>query len=246
MEEYKMTKMTPLATASLLALSTLSSTASAAILSASESFDSGIVDWSTTLANGGGTAVLTQTASGGEDGGADISQTGDVFFGACGPTGVVFRCNNQGGSNCSGGSFFGDYDPVNNDTVLSFYLRHDAGVDLDFFARLAPSVNSPGAGTGNDFTGTVASGIWTELSLEIESNYFDSFSGTDFDTVFANTIERLQIGVTLPFNGTGFDPLVGVTYDLDSVSLSNTPVPIPASAWLFGSALFGLVTGRKR
>lgn len=241
-----MKKMLPLATASILALSTLSSATSAAILSASESFNSGIADWSTNLANGGGTAVLSHTASGGEDRGAYISQTGDVFFGAFGPTGVVFRCNNQGVSNCSGGSFFGDYDPTNNDTVLSFYLRHDAGVDLDFFARLAPFVNSPGAGTGNDFTGTVASGIWTELSIEIEPNYFDSFSGTDFNTVFGNTIERLQIGLALPFNGTGFDPLVGVTYDLDSVSLSNTAVPIPASAWLFGSALLGLVAGRKR
>lgn len=237
----------------LIAVSSLwfATTSTAAVVSHVETFDTGIQDWSTTLSSSSSGAALGAVATGGEDGGAYISQTGDVTFGAFGPVGVVFRCNNTSGLNCSGGNLFGNFDPASNDTSLSFHLRHNAGVNLDFFVRIAPLSNSPGAGTGSGapaFNSTVTSNTWTELTLDIDSNYFDSFSGTDFDTVFSNLIERIQIGVSLPFNPAtqGFDPLIGVTYDLDTVSIATTPVPVPAAAWLFGSSLFGLFAVRRK
>lgn len=51
---------------------------------------------------------------------------------------------------------------------------------------------------------------------------------------------QAQMALTVVDNATGsFGP--GVTGSLSSLSVTASPVPVPAAAWLFGSALLGLV-----
>ena len=161
------------------------------------------------------------SATGGADGGGYVSEGYNFVssvFGQQGP--VIFR----GPASASGGSFAGNWiaDAVREVTV---YVRHDAPVPIDFFARFASPMGFPGAIAGANVS--VAPGVWTELTFAIDptSSQWQSFEGSDFATVFSS-IGTVQIGATTPEALAGIDLVVH--FDLDSVSI----VPEPASVAL--------------
>jgi hypothetical protein len=88
--------------------------------------------------------------------------------------------------------------------------------------------------------------------IELANITFDSDAGLTTDWSEGNTIDLLidagMVGelIQIGFNTTATDwAPSGVVYD--NLSFSSSPVPVPAAAWLFGSALVGLAgIGRKR
>jgi hypothetical protein len=177
------------------------------------------------------------SATGGAGGGGYVSEAfnfvGSVF-GAQGP--VIFR----GPASASGGAFAGDWiaDAVRE---VSVYVRHDAPVAVELFARFVSPMGFPGAIAAGDVP--VAPGQWTRLTFAIDpaSPQWTSFEGSDFATVFGN-IGTVQIGATTPAALAGAD--VAVHFDLDAVSIVPEPASIAFLA-LAGLALGGVRFGKE-
>ena len=123
-----------------------------------EDFSSNSANWRDVT----GLASVDWNAAGGPDGGAFASTT--LNFAALnandGPP--LFRAQDE--FNSSGGAFVGDW--VGNDiTGFSAFVRHDAPVPINFFARFASPANSPGA--IKVFFIPVAPNTWTSLNLTL-------------------------------------------------------------------------------
>ncbi len=174
------------------------------------------------------------SATGGSvDGGGYISEGYNFVnsvFGSQGP--VIFR----GPASASGGAFAGNWiaDAVRE---VSVYVRHDASVAIDVFARFASPMGFPGAIAAGNVT--VNPGGWTLVTFAIDptSSQWESFEGSDFATVFSS-IGTVQFGATTPEALAGVDQVVH--FDLDAVSI----VPEPASIALLG--LVGLALAGAR
>jgi hypothetical protein len=85
------------------------------------------------------------------------------------------------------------------------------------------SIGSALSGSINGPGADAAFGVWTQIV-------------SDTFTVASDTTLRLS------FQASGEDETLGGFID----NVSITAVPLPAAAWLFGSALFGLITMRRR
>jgi hypothetical protein len=149
---------------------------------------------------------------------------------------VLFR----GPASASGGNFVGNWltDGVRE---ISFSVRHDSAIPIQFFARFVSPMGFPGAVAVN-FTPVVSSSDWTELVFSIDPTnpQFVSFEGSDFATVFAS-IGTVQFGVVVPEGLAGVD--LSVQFDVSSVSA----VPEPAGlASLALAMLAALVVFRAR
>ena len=176
------------------------------------------------------------SASGGVDNTAYISAPATVSgsgFGA-----IVFRGNDA--NNASGDAFVGNWLSAGV-TTFSAYVRHNADVSLNFFARFDAGAGR--AGSGVNFL--VNPNSWTLLQLPIlnETTSFQSYgaAGTGlsaFNTIFGG-IQNVQIALSLDTVNAG----KSVTVDLDNVSI----VPEPSILGLLGvaGALLGAMHGKR-
>jgi len=207
--------------------------AQAAVVPFTEDFSTDASAWRITA---GGT-VAGWSPAGGPDGSAHVFNDSFTFSAsASGDTPILFRGQDNFGS--SGGAFVGDY-PTEGVTAFSFFVRHDAPVPLNFFARFAKPANFPAA-IALDFA-PVLPNMWTQITVPIDPSnpQFISFEGSDFGTIFAG-IGKVQIGVSVPaaLAGQGVMP----RFELDKVAI----VPTPGALALGALALPAIMRRRSR
>jgi len=180
-----------------------------------------------------GTSTLDWFSSGGVDDGAYASGVFNFVNAQDGDTPITLRGHAAFGS--SGGAFVGDW-LDEGVSELSFFVRHDVGAPVDFFARLVSSANFPAALA---FVGAVPAGEWTQVTIPIDpaNPQWESFSGSNFNTIFSN-IGNIQIGAIVDGSLAGLDQ--EFRFDLDRVSI----IPSPGGAALL--ALAGVAGMRRR
>lgn len=178
-----------------------------------------------------GVAPLDWSSSGGPDGSAFATTTGNFTALGTGDPLILFRAQDE--FNSSGGAFVGNWvtDGVNG---FSASVRHDAGVPLNFFVRFASPNNFPGA--NNVFFIPVPSGTWTDLLAPLPNPNLIFEGPFSYAQVFGN-IGHVQIGVSVPAALAGVD--APFAFDLDNVGI----VPEPTSLALL--AIGACVIGRR-
>lgn len=199
------------------------------VLPFTESFEVNSSGW----VYGTSTAPIWAT-SGGAVGSAYISGSASVIGTGFGT--IVFRANDA--NNASGDAFVGNWLSAGV-TAFSAYVRHNADVALNFYARF-----DAGAGrAGSSVNFLVNPNSWTLLQLPIvnEITSFQSYgaAGTGqaaFDTIFGG-IQNVQIALAADTANAGKT----VTVDLDGVSM----VPEPTASALLIAAGAALLASRR-
>jgi hypothetical protein len=206
--------------------------AGAATLPFTEGFSANASGW---LDNASG--ALTHSASGGQDGAGFVSTQFNFLGSTAGSQGpVLFR----GNASASGGAFTGNW-LTDGVATLSAWVRHDADIPINSFARFAAPAGFPGA-IAAVFTPVAPGSNWTRISVQINPSnpQFVSFEGSDFNAIFAS-IGRVQIGASIPAALAGVDRVVH--FDLDSVSIAGA-VPEPSALAVLGLVIGGLAARR--
>jgi len=172
--------------------------------------------------------------SGGAAGSAYISGSASVTGTGFGT--IVFRANDA--NNASGDAFVGNWLSAGV-TAFSAYVRHNADVALNFYARF--DAGSGQAGSSVNFL--VSPNSWTLLQLPIvnEITSFQSYgaAGTGqaaFNKIFGG-IQNVQIALAADTANAGKT----VTVDLDGVSM----VPEPTASGLLIAAGAALLASRR-
>jgi len=199
------------------------------VLPFTESFEVNSSGW----VYGTSTAPIWAT-SGGAVGSAYISGSASVIGTGFGT--IVFRANDA--NNASGDAFVGNWLSAGV-TAFSAYVRHNADVALNFYARF-----DAGAGrAGSSVNFLVSPNNWTLLQLPIvnEITSFQSYgaAGTGqaaFNTIFGG-IQNVQIALAADTANAGKT----VTVDLDGVSM----VPEPTTSGLLIAAGAALLASRR-
>jgi hypothetical protein len=194
-----------------------------------EHFATDAADWR----DAPGTANLTWVPNGGPDGSAYVSGTFNFVNSTTADTPAIFRAHDEyGTSGSSGGAFVGNWVDAGVGG-LCFSVRHNAPEPLTFFVRFASPTNFPGA--VSVLSPPVAGGVWTRLNVSIPDPNFVFEGPFTFAQVFSN-IGHVQIGVFAPAGLVGVDQVV--TFDLDNVSIDDTPACAPAIS-IAGAGLLG-------
>jgi hypothetical protein len=169
-------------------------------------------------------APLDFVLTGGPDDGSYVT-TEFSYFGFVSPFGggpVIFRAT--GDDNPSGNAFKGDWIAAGVAEVR-FWVRHDTGQDLVYFARFATSFNFPGVVFDDEET--VPSGVWTQVSIPIDpDDPACQLEGVKTCAEGLSNVGNFQIGTDAP------DPLPATNeefqLDLDKVELVAAPEPAHA------------------
>jgi len=163
-------------------------------------------------------------ASGGNPGGhirvTDIGVGGDLGSGAIAPS-----------------KFLGNLSSFDNG-MLSVDLGNFGGGGTIWSTFGVVKISGTGGAVAlRDLTDTVPpSGTWQTFSAPLTAAAWGKTS-LEWMTILANVTE-IAIG-TDAFDGTE-------TTGVDNFTITTTPIPIPATVWLFGSALAGLVGFARR
>jgi len=186
----------------------------ALIVPFTEDFSSGNANWLT-----GTSSNAPWFSSGGVDGGGYISSTATMTSSGFGA--ALFRGN--AASDASGDAFVGNW-LTGGVTLFTAFIKHDAGFNLDIFARL-----DAGAGSAaSTVFFSVPTGQWFEISVPIvdSASSFQSYGAagpTGFNTVFAN-IQNVQFFASTNSTAGTYN------FSLDNVSV----VPEPRTVGLLG------------
>lgn len=176
---------------------------------------------------------LDFVASGALDGSSYVSTLFNFVGSADQEDRVVMRGHDD--FDASGDAFVGDWLGAGVAT-LSFDIRHDAGVPITIFSRVATSGNFPAAVALTETS--VPSGQWTTIMFDVEpSSWILEFPMGGFGGVFG-VVGNVQIGARTPTELAGVDQ--GVQFDLDNVAI----VPAPGTG-LAGLALLGGAMRRR-
>jgi hypothetical protein len=206
--------------------------ASALSVPYTENFDADSANW---RANNS-TIALGWTSGGGPEASSYATTDFNFLNSGSGSTPTIFR--NQDEFNSSGLNFQGNW--VTGDVVqLSFYVRHNAGVNMTFFVRFADPANFPGAAV--ILSPPVPSGTWTQLTVNLDTASFIYEGPFTYNDVFDN-IGHIQIGVSTPQSLVNQNQTA--TFDIDRPSIAG-PAPVPTvSEWgLVAMALTGVIAG---
>jgi hypothetical protein len=213
-----------------------------------EQFPTGNANWSYDNAN---TQPAAWVPNGGPNSSSHIVRDFSAFMLSAATDQVLFRAMNI--NNSSNDNFFGNWlaDGINE---FSMWVRHDAGIPLQFFGRF---VSAPvgGAGVAALELVPVATDTWTRITFEISLANLNSpgnptgelvAEGFPPATVYNNTfsnVNQVQVGFRVP---TGFGAIDdSFTYRLDRPAINV--VPEPATLVFAGmSAIFGLFGRRRR
>ncbi len=149
---------------------------------------------------------------------------------------AFFRGQDNYGS--SGGNFVGDW-LAGGITDFSFWVRHDAAVELEYFVRFTPAgANFPSM--NYRFSDTLVAGeTWTKLTLDIDEDnpgwIVGGGPGT-YNNVFTN-LGKIQIGIDI-------DPLSAgdAIHNFDLAMVSTIPAPGALALLVLGA----LGTRRRR
>ncbi len=176
----------------------------------------------------------TWVANGGAEGSAYISGSASVSGTGFGT--IVFRANNA--NNASGDAFVGNWLSAEV-TAFSAYVRHNADVALNFYARF--DAGSGRAASSVNFLVNPNSWTFLELPISNETTSFQSYGAagagaTAFNSIFGG-IQNVQIALAVDQANAGKT----VTVDLDGVSM----VPEPNVGTLTAIASLVLFLGRR-
>jgi hypothetical protein len=214
----------------------VSTPALASVMPFTETFADGNANW-------GGGPLWTEfdplgwTEGGGPSGANYVTATESFGDTAPGPLDLaIFR--GQDNFNSSNGAFLGNW-IESNVSEFSFWVRHDASIDLEFFVRFTPTgQNFPSM--NYRFTSLVQTNTWTQLSVAISPDtpgwVFGGSPATTYDAVFGN-LGKIQIGAAV-------DALTGMdeTYNFD-LALVSIAVPAPG---VLGLLCIGMMAPRRR
>jgi hypothetical protein len=203
----------------------------AATVPFTEDFTSSASNW----ADNSAMNLLNYVASGGPDSGSYASASTAL----AGTSMVLFRAQDE--FNSSGHALEGNW-IADGAGEFSAFVRHNAPVPLNYFARFSDTDNFPG-GTAVKFS-PVMPGTWTPLKFAINPGNpeFVTFEGTSFATVFSN-VGHVQLGVNVPAALAGGS--TQFTFDLDKASLA-AQVPEPTALVAFAVAGTCLMCWRWR
>ncbi len=214
----------------LLVVALYSATTSGATVPFTEDFSANASNWR----HADGLSALNWNATGGPDGGAFVSTTFNFSQSGVNTTPLLFRGHAAYGS--SSGAFVGDWvsDGVDG---FGLFVRHDAGVPLNFFTRFASPGNFPGA--AKVFVIPVASGAWTPLNAALPDPSLVFEGPFTYPQVFGN-VGNVQIGVSVPASLAGVDQ--NFLFSMDKVAI----VPEPATLALLAFGGLAAVARRAR
>ena len=217
---------------SLLLLATATTLAtSQGVTTFTEDFNTGSEGWR----ENDGTTPATWVASGGPDGVGDGYISTSFSLDNVGGFGsIFFRGHGNYTPTPSDGSFVGDW--INDSvTEFTFSIRHDAPVELDFFARLATPNNFPAAIANFD---PVQPNVWTDLTISIVD--IEGEGGPPSSAL--GNIGNVQITLSAP---TGFDmDTTAYTFDVDKIGVVAVPEPSSMLVVAIGGAF--LILRRRR
>lgn len=150
---------------------------------------------------------------------------------------TIFR--GQDNFNSSGDAFVGDW-ITGGVTQFSFWIRHNAAVDLTVGTRFATPDNFPGFGALSTPT-TVPPNQWTQITFAIDPTNpaLQPEGPVSFATVFGN-LGNLQILADRGSLAVGTQ----VTFDLDKVNIVPEPAGLAIAA--AGGALLIVAVRRRR
>ena len=202
-------------------VSVSSSTNAASIVSST--FDSDLDGWTKSSAS---IINLTYVANGGNPGG--YIQSVDT-----GPTeGVIIAPS----------KFLGDWSSLNGNDALSWDFKLiDPGTSPGAISELRASISGPG-GSATFFSGiTPVLGSWINIDAPIIESAWTIQTGSW--VALLSDVTQLGLNMDVLYSGGVPGDMTGI----DNVVLSGVPgVPIPASVWLFGSGLLGLIGIARR
>jgi hypothetical protein len=139
--------------------------------------------------------------------------------------------NNVVGTAYDGVNFV-ELDSHNNSAMVqTIYTSPNAWYDLSF--AYSPRIGQPAATNGIE--------VWWDNIL-LDTITADGSSANVW-SLYHYLVKGSEIN-TLKFAATGINDSLGG--NIDAVSLTPSPVPVPAAAWLFGSALLGFVSLSNR